>query len=189
MSCAPGTYGDEKDASACKPCPAGTYSLVGAVSMDQCSLCPALTVASSAGTSECLNCGDNDSPDGSFRSSPDRTDCECTDGHYMDLNFGLGVDKTCRTCPKRGATCTKDRIVGKVRRIEIGRCSHLTEGGRRDTSHAQRWGRARRRATGGWTRTGRSCISVVCLSAWARLTRCRRCIRACRTCRTSSTAR
>jgi hypothetical protein len=114
VSCAPGTYGDEKDAAACKLCPAGTYSLVGAVSVDQCSLCPALTVASSNGTSECQNCGAN-SPDGSFRSSPDRTDCECTDGHYMDLNFGLGVDKRCRTCPRRGATCTKDRIVGKVR--------------------------------------------------------------------------
>ena len=125
MSCAPGTYGDEKDASACKPCPAGTYSLVGAESVDQCSLCPALTVASSIGTSECLNCGENESPDGSFRSSPDRTDCECTDGHYADLNFGLGVDKTCRTCPRRGATCTKDRIVGKVRRLGIGRCSHF----------------------------------------------------------------
>ena len=119
--CEPGSYNDEKDASACKPCPAGTYSLLGAVSVDQCSLCPALTVASSVGTSECQNCGENESPDGSFRSSDDRTDCECTDGHYADLNFGQGVDKTCRTCPQRGATCTKDRIVGKVRRIGTGR--------------------------------------------------------------------
>jgi hypothetical protein len=117
VSCQPGTYNDAKDASACKLCPAGTYSLVGAVSVEQCQVCPALTVASSAGTSKCQNCGDNESPAGSFRSSPDRRDCECTDGYYADLDSGLGVDKACRTCPRRGATCTKDRIIGQVRLV------------------------------------------------------------------------
>jgi hypothetical protein len=116
VSCEPGTYNDVKDAAACTLCPAGTYSLVGAVSVAQCSLCPALTVASFPGTSECKDCGTNvNSPAGSTRSSPDRTDCECNDEFYMDLEFGLGANKTCRTCPRRGATCTKDRIVSKVR--------------------------------------------------------------------------
>jgi hypothetical protein len=126
VSCEPGTYNDVKDAAACTLCPAGTYSLVGAVSVAQCSLCPALTVASFAGTSECKDCGTNvNSPAGSTRSSPDRTDCECNDDFYMDLGFGLGVNKTCRTCPRRGATCSKDRIVGTVRPnwLAILRCS------------------------------------------------------------------
>jgi hypothetical protein len=119
VSCEPGTYNDVKDAAACTLCPAGTYSLVGAVSVAQCSLCPALTVASFPGTSECEDCGTNvNSPAGSTRSSVDRTDCECNDEFYMDLEFGLGVNKTCRTCPSRGATCTKDRIVSKVRSRE-----------------------------------------------------------------------
>jgi hypothetical protein len=156
VDCEKGTYNDVKDAAACTLCPAGTQSQKGAASVDQCSLCPALSVASFPGTSECQDCGANvNSPIGSTRASPDRTDCECTDGFYMDLGFGLGANKTCRTCPSRGATCTKDRIVGTVRHQGHTDGSHEARGDRnrslndRHTPHCRS---ARVRVSTGYSR-------------------------------------
>ena len=121
VACASGTYSDAKGAAACTPCPAGTRSNPGATSLQECTLCPLLTVAPHAGMPECERCGAA-SPVGSMSSTDDGVDCSCNEGFYMNLTREaadmLGQHKTCKRCPARGAACLKDRMVVEVRHPE-----------------------------------------------------------------------
>ncbi|KAI0565730.1 Tyrosine-protein kinase ephrin type A/B receptor-like protein [Gracilaria domingensis] len=55
--CSPcnGGYGDEENLFKCKRCPPGSAAPLGAISIDQCTPCPAGT--DSAGDSPCVQCG------------------------------------------------------------------------------------------------------------------------------------